>query len=246
MIQLEPALFSNLGGSIQRTSSLAGGEVRGLPGGVVVGGLQGVGSFSSAIADAQKEARLGRLTTALERIRQLETSYSGIAGRWNSTVMTAISSARTGRDALPLAKLNELKSAQMKMQQMTGPVERAFRDLITALEHAISQEGRKDDQEEKRSEVELPPEFSQRFQIGERIQLQPAEESRVRIVPKFRRATHYAIASDGAAKVARLDKIKDGFLEFHDLSQSTPFKVQLSDLADLIEKGIWELQKTDE
>ena len=72
MIELEPGLFTNLGGAISRTASLAGGEVRGLPGGVVVGGLQGVGAFSSAVADAQKEARLGRLTVALERIRQLE------------------------------------------------------------------------------------------------------------------------------------------------------------------------------
>ena len=55
MISVEPALFSNIIITVQRTNSLAGGSVSGLPNGVVIEGLKGVSSFGSDISEAQKE-----------------------------------------------------------------------------------------------------------------------------------------------------------------------------------------------
>lgn len=143
MIQLESSHFSNVIGAVQRTGSLTGGAVRGLPNGIVVGGLVGIGSFASSLGDAQKEFQLGRPRASLERIRQLENEFNGIASRWNSTVMSVIANARQGRQGVPAQKLNEVKNAQTRMQQLTGPVSKAFRDLVTALEYEVTMEGRK-------------------------------------------------------------------------------------------------------
>ena len=139
MLRVDPSLFSNVVSAVQRTSSLPGGAVRGLPGGAVIEGLPGVNSFGSDIADAKKEFELGRVHSALDRVRQIETQFNGVAGRWNGTVGSIISSTRQGNQKLPLQKLNEAKTAQTKMQQLTGPAIKAFRDLTLALEHAISE-----------------------------------------------------------------------------------------------------------
>ncbi|MDB4353365.1 hypothetical protein N9Z64_01405 [bacterium] len=142
MISVEPALFSNIIITVQRTNSLAGGSVSGLPNGVVIEGLKGVSSFSSDIAEAQKEYELGRIRSALDRIRQIETQFNGIAGRWSAQVNQVVSSARQGRQQLSIQKLNEVKNAQTKMQQLAGPASKSFQDLVCALEHAVSSEGR--------------------------------------------------------------------------------------------------------
>lgn len=142
MISVEPALFSNIIINVQRTSSLAGGSVSGLPNGIVIEGLKGVSSFGSDIAEAQKEYELGRIRSALDRIRQIETQFNGIAGRWTAQVNQVVSSARQGRQQLSIQKLNEVKNAQTKMQQLAGPASKSFQDLVCALEHAISSEGR--------------------------------------------------------------------------------------------------------
>lgn len=142
MISVEPALFSNIIITVQRTNSLAGGSVSGLPNGIVIEGLKGVSSFGSDIAEAQKEFELGRIRSALDRIRQIETQFNGIAGRWTAQVNQVVSSARQGRQQLPIQKLNEVKNAQTKMQQLVGPASKSFQDLVCALEHAVSSEGR--------------------------------------------------------------------------------------------------------
>ena len=80
MIQVDRALFSNVATSIQRTSNLPGGGVSGLPGGVVIRGLQGVGSFAADIQDAQKEFERGRARTSLERVRQLDSLFPKRSG----------------------------------------------------------------------------------------------------------------------------------------------------------------------
>jgi hypothetical protein len=142
MISVEPALFSNIIITVQRTNSLSGGSVSGLPNGVVIEGLKGVSSFGSDISEAQKEYELGRIRSALDRIRQIETQFNGIAGRWTAQVNQVVSSARQGRQQLSIQKLNEVKNAQTKMQQLVGPASKSFQDLVCALEHAVSSEGR--------------------------------------------------------------------------------------------------------
>jgi hypothetical protein len=147
MLRVDTILFSNVTTAVQRTANLTGGPVRGLPGGAVVEGLKGTNSFNAEMAEAQKEYHQGRLQSALQRVRQMEMQFNGIAGRWNGTVGSIISSARTGKLSLPVQKLNELKNAQAKMQQLTNPVNKTFRDLINALDHAVCSQGHTDNVE---------------------------------------------------------------------------------------------------
>lgn len=141
MIRVDAALFSNVSSAVQRTANLTGGSVRGLPNGIVIEGLKGVTSFSADLADAYKEFKLGRRRVALERVKQIEMQFNGLASRWNGTVGSLISSARTGKQGLSIQKLNEVKGAQSKMVQLTGPATKCFRDLVTALEHEVAFEG---------------------------------------------------------------------------------------------------------
>lgn len=154
MLRVDPSLFSNVITAVQRTGSLTGGSVRGLPNGVVIEGLKGINSFGSDISEAQKEFQLGRVRSSLERIKQIESLFNGISGRWNASVGSVISSARHGRQQLSIQKLNEVKSAQTKMQQLTGPASKAFQDLVSALEHAVAMEGRTQAEERQAAEQE--------------------------------------------------------------------------------------------
>jgi hypothetical protein len=147
MLQVDSSLFSNVIIAVQRTSALPGGAVSGLPGGLVIEGLKGVNSFGSDVAEAQKEFELGRTRSALSRIQQVETQFSGILGRWNASVGTVLTSGRQSPQKISLQKINEVKNAQTKMQLLAGPATKSFRDLITALEHAMSVEGHVPDDE---------------------------------------------------------------------------------------------------
>lgn len=142
MIQVDRSLFSNAMAAVSRTGNLPGGGVHGLPNGVVLRGLQGVGSVGSDVQDAQKEFEKGRIQTSLERIRQIESLFQGIAGRWNATASTIINGARSGAQQVSLHKLNEVKTAQSKMQQLIRPASKALQDLIGALELALTNDGR--------------------------------------------------------------------------------------------------------
>lgn len=148
MLRVDSSLFSNVITSVQRTGNLTGGAIRGLPNGAVIEGLKGINSFGSDVAEAQKEFEMGRLRPCLERIKQLQTRFAGIEGRWNSTVGGVISSARQGRQQLPQQKLNEIKSAQTKMRQLIGPANKSFQDLVAALELAVTLEGRQEDEDD--------------------------------------------------------------------------------------------------
>ncbi len=148
MIKVERALFSNVISAVQRTANLPGGGVRGIPGGVVIKGLDGVASFGADIQEAQKEYEKGRIRTSLERVRQLDAQFQGISSRWESTANNVLSSARSGTDQIPMQKLNEVKNAQTKMAQLTRPAAKAFQDLVTALETAVANEGREQADEE--------------------------------------------------------------------------------------------------
>ena len=154
MIQVDRALFSNVISAVQRTSNLPGGGVNGLPNGVVIRGLQGVGGFGSDIQDAQKEFEKGRIRTSLERVRQLDSQFQSIVGRWNSSVNSVLSSARAGAQQISIHKLNEVKSAQSKMQSLARPASKSLQDLVTALELAVANEGRTDTADESDAETD--------------------------------------------------------------------------------------------
>ncbi|MEM6688519.1 MAG: hypothetical protein AAF664_03770 [Planctomycetota bacterium] len=138
MLTLEATHFSNVGLAVSRSGTLPGGSLRGLPGGIVIDGLPGVGGFSGDLNDALNEYRCGRIQTALQRVRQLESQFGGIASRWEANVGGLLGGARQGNQQLSLQKINELRSAQTKMRMLTGPAIKSFRDLVTALEHEVS------------------------------------------------------------------------------------------------------------
>lgn len=141
MFRVDKALFSNVVTTVQRTANLPGGAIRNLPGGASLEGIKGVESFAAEVADAKKEFELGRVHNAVSRARQLEMQFNSIVGRWNAQAGAIIASARQGKQGLPLQKLNEVKNAQAKMRQITAPAIKSFRDLITALDHAVASHG---------------------------------------------------------------------------------------------------------
>ncbi len=255
MIQLETAHFSTLTGTIQRTSGLPGGAIRGLPGGVVVDGLPGVAAFASSIADAQKEFQLGRVRVALERIRQLETGFNGIASRWNATTTSVITHARQGRNEIGLPRLNELKNAQIRMQQLIRPAEKAFRDLVTALEHEIAMEGRQADQDEDHptdvdrdegvaKEPNVPAEFAERFTLGEKLKLKSDPDGKTRVSPALRRDACYLIRGTQEHRVAVLDKLTNRTLMFRELGDGTLHQLGPDKIVLLLNNGVWQLSET--
>lgn len=259
MIQLEAAHFSNLTGAIQRTGSLTGGAIRGLPGGLVIGGLVGVGSFASSLSDAQKEFRLGRPHTSLERVRQLENEFNSIASRWSSTVQSVISNAKQGRQGIPLQRLNDVKNAQTRMQQLTGPVTKAFRDLVTALEHEIAIAGREaleeanaenesepvsDASQAELQEPKLPGSFATDFQLGARLRLQRVGEKKVHVVPKIKAESYYFAAGFDPARVIRVDEVQKTAIDIFDTLESKSTKIDGRQLSELIDRGIWVLEPT--
>ncbi len=271
MIRVEPSLFSNVITTVQRTSSLTGGQVHGLPGGVVIGGLQGVSSFSSDVADAQKEFQLGRTRTALDRIRQIEAQFQGISGRWHSQINSLISSAKQGRQRLSIQKLNEVKNAQTKMQQLTGPAGKAFQDLVAALEHAVSMEGRDkepDASEEKanattsdsldgdgndqQSPANKPPQpetpdlnllgsFAANYRFGEKLQLKRGADKKTRVVPKLEQNKFYFFQGFQPPRPARIRELKSQSLVVFDPASSSEISVNAAELQTLIRQGIWTL-----
>ncbi len=270
MLQVDPSLFSNVVVNVQRTARLTGGAVRGLPGGVVIDGLQGVSSFGSDIAEAQKEFELGRVRSALDRVRQIEIQFNGIAGRWSSTVGTVISTARQGRQQLPIQKLNEVKNAQAKMQQLTGPASKAFRDLISALEHAISSEGHAtaagtssrtdhspdsteghpyaceqtppaDKIEDEPPAIELLGAFSQHYTFGTKLRLQKGQDQRQRIVPPLVQNQFYFLADRAAPQVVCLKKLQRDSIVVRAADATSEQQITARQIKALVAKGVWSL-----
>ncbi len=268
MLQVDPSLFSNVVLTVQRTARLTGGAVRGLPNGVVIDGLQGVSSFGSDIAEAQKEFELGRVRSALDRVRQIEVQFNGITGRWSSTVGTVISTARQGRQQLPIQKLNEVKNAQAKMQQLTGPASKAFRDLISALEHAVSSEGHATDDatggptednheaadiheealDEKRQSGGIDDEqpalgllgvFSQHYGFGAKLRLQKGEDNKNRIVPQLEQDQYYFLAGSDPPQVVCIGKLQRQSVLVHDAGGSNERQIEAPELKALIQQGVW-------
>lgn len=254
MIQLDVSHFSNVVGAVQRTASLTGGAVRGLPGGVVIDGLMGINSFAAGISEAQKEFQLGRTRTSLDRIKQLENQFNGISGRWSSTVMSVIANARQGRQAIPQQKLNEVKNAQTRMQQLIGPATKAFRDLVTALEHEVTMEGREvaterdtspqdaTPQGQESSEDVLLGEFDQSYRLDQKLKLRRGEDQRVHIVPSLETENQYFIAGFDPPQVVQLTAIHRKSVRLTNVNDSTHQTIESRELAKLIKKGIWLVQ----
>lgn len=132
--------FSHVLAAIQRTTKIPGGEVRGLPNGRSISGLQGTQSFANELSEAQREFEQHRVRAAVERVKQMEIQFNVLAGRWDASVGALIADIRQGKQLKNLEKLKELKAAQVRMQQLFSPVRKAFQDLVTALDHdAIAQ-----------------------------------------------------------------------------------------------------------
>ncbi len=268
MLRVDPSLFANVVTSVQRTGNLTGGSVRGLPNGVVIEGLKGVNSFSSDIAEAQKEFRLGRVRSALERVKQMETQFNGIAGRWNASVGSVISSARQGRQQLSIQKLNEVKSAQTKMQQLTGPASKAFLDLVSALEHAVAMEGREtedfkadaDDRTDSDTvEVSNDPDgadssveraddtpdhnllssFAENYDYGARLEIRKEAGKKARIVPRLEKDQFYFFAGLDPPRVVRVRELKRQSVIVFDTRVSCELLIEADELKELIGEGIW-------
>ena len=268
MIRLESSHFANVIGAVQRTGSLTGGAVRGLPNGVVIGGLTGINSFPSAISEAQKEFQLGRPRTSLERIRQLETSFNGLVGRWNSTVMSLIAGAKQGRQGIPLQKLNEVKNAQTRMQQLTGPVSKAFRDLVTALEQEITMDGHesagtKDDRDDDGSDPKTTPStsrpaaasedetpdlnslgsFAANYRYGTKLHVQRGEDKKRRIKPRIEKHGFYFVAGLDPPRVVRVNELQAKAVLVFDTLRSSEVTIDANQLLRLIKQGIWTLEQ---
>ncbi|MCC9603424.1 hypothetical protein LOC67_22985 [Stieleria sp. JC731] len=249
MIQLEAAHFSNLIAAVQRTGSLPGGAVRGLPNEVVIDGLPGVGSYPSSVAEAQKEFELGRSRTALERVRQLETSFSTTVGQWNGTVNMVISGAKQGRQAVPAAKLNEVRNAQTRMQGLINPAIKAFRDLVTALEFEITLEGHQQNDGERpvidsASDIpKLPGTFAKGYRIEAKLDLHRGSDNKVRVDPQFQPGRFYLLAGDDESRVIRVDELSSNSISVYDFTLEDLATIQGKPLLEQIKRGVWLLAR---
>ncbi len=251
MLQIDSSLFSNVILTVQRTSRLAGGAIQGLPGGVVIDGLQGVNSFGSDIAEAQKEFEMGRTQSCLARVKQIEMQFSGISGRWSSTVGNIISTAKQGNQKLSIQKLNEVKNAQTKMQAMTSPAHKAFRDLIMALESAVSVSSHKNDSDPneglpQEAPVETPNlrrlgSFSAKYVFGEKLELKRGVDKKLRVNPGIEKDNFYYLV--GLDRVVGVLEVDRATLQVFDYDESAEREVDSGELKDWIRQGIWLLEE---
>ncbi|OYP33936.1 hypothetical protein [Rhodopirellula sp. MGV] len=250
MIQLDAAHFSNLTSAVQRTGSLTGGAVRGLPNDVVIDGLHGVQSYGSAIAEAQKEFQLGRARTALERVRQLETSFSSSVGQWNGTVNSIISGAKQGRQAVPAAKLNEVRNAQTRMQVLVGPATKAFRDLISALEFEISLEGHQGGEDKDADNLAaddgiptIPEPFTKGYHVVTQLHLERGGDNKARVVPQFEPKQFYLLVGDESARVVRVDELNQSSLAVYDFELEDNTTLEGKQLIAQLRRGVWAISR---
>lgn len=266
MMRVDTALFANVVTSVQRTGNLPGGAVRGLPGGTAVEGLKGVDSFASAIADAKREYELGRVHNAASQIRQLETQFNSIAGRWNATVNTIISSARQGRQQLPSQKLTEVKNAQSKMRQLTSPATKTFRDLVTALEQAIAAGGSEEESDadpsvdpEPQTELESAPvssaiepakppstpdinllgNFADKYRFGPQLEMIKGEGKRAYLSPNFEAGKFYFLQGTQPPTVVRIREIRPKSVIVFDAASGGETQITTVELKRLVGDGIW-------
>ncbi|MCG8651982.1 MAG: hypothetical protein MI861_19230 [Pirellulales bacterium] len=135
MRKTSTAQFSLVLATVQRAERLPGGDIRGLPNGQVVGGLKGLHSFAVELAEAEKECQQGRLRSARDRVKQLENRFISAVNHWNSVVGSLIANIRQGKHLKNLEKLKDLKAAQLNMQRLVSPAQKALQDLVTTLDH---------------------------------------------------------------------------------------------------------------
>lgn len=128
------AHFSQVLSAVQRTERLPGGDIRGLPNGRVIGGLRGLQMVTVELAEAERECQQGRFLLALDRVKQLENRFTGIATQWQSMVGSLVSNIRQGKQLKNLEKLKDLKAAQANMQRLVSPARKALQDLATSLD----------------------------------------------------------------------------------------------------------------
>lgn len=132
--QTRTAQFSLVLAAVQRTERLPGGEIRGLPGGRAISGVAGLQTFAVQLAEAEKEYQQGRFRSAYDRVKYLEAKFNASAGQWNARVGSLVADIRQGKQLKNLEKLKDLKAAQISMQRLISPTQKAFQDLATSLD----------------------------------------------------------------------------------------------------------------
>ncbi|MEM6688626.1 MAG: hypothetical protein AAF664_04310 [Planctomycetota bacterium] len=147
MSQTNHGHFSNALAAVQRTERLPGGDVRGLPNGRVIGGLNGLQSFVNEFSEAEKEFQQGRVHSALDRVKQIEARFHASADHWNAIVGTLLNDIRQGKQLKNLEKLNHLKSAQVNMQRLISTARKSLQDLSTMLNQDAVNAAREDKDE---------------------------------------------------------------------------------------------------
>ena len=157
--------FSHVLAAVQRTLRLPGGEIRGLPNGKSIDGLQGLHNFPLDLSEAQKEFQAGRIRSSLDRTKQLEIHFHAVANRWDSSIYALINDIRQGKQLKNLEKLKELKAAQLRMQQLVSPARKAFQDLVTALDHDATNKSRDSGESLHRSGMEKQHRPDARFEV---------------------------------------------------------------------------------
>ncbi len=135
MRRTDASHFSHVLSAVQRTTSLPGGEIRGLPNGRSVDGLKGIQPFALELSEAQKEFEQGRLRSALDRVKQLEVQFNVLFSRWEAVVNALLDDIRQSKNIKNLDKLKDLKAAQVRMLQLVIPARKTFQDLMSALDH---------------------------------------------------------------------------------------------------------------
>ena len=248
VLRVDTALFSNVVTSVQRTANLPGGAVRNLPGGASIEGMKGVESFAAEVADAKKEFELGRLHNALARVRQIEMQFNSIAGRWNAQAGGILASARQGKQAVPAQKLNEVKNAQAKMRQITAPATKSFRDLITALEHAVASQsdaGKDSGGDSKKTDNDSPSlesslgKFADKYQLGPKLEIKISAGRKRHISPKLEEGCFYFIQGIQPPTVVRVREIRSKSVLVYDALHGNETLLDSVRLRTLLGQGIW-------
>ncbi|MEM9828747.1 MAG: hypothetical protein AAF958_19330, partial [Planctomycetota bacterium] len=179
------------------------------------------------------------------------------AGRWNATITGLVSSARQGNQRLSLQKLNEVKAAQVKMQQLIGPASKSIRDLVLALEQSISDEGRDERTNsgatnrseappattpQNRPDDQLLGSFAVKYQVGSPFRLRKHSNGRTSLHPRPEVNQFVLMEGLETPRVVRIREVQAKGIRVFDPQQAAEREITGSELIRLVKHGMWTLQ----